>query len=262
LGLAIAKSQIEIMCGRLAVQSQLGVGSTFSFTLEMALTQHKAAAAFSRTVSRLAAGYTIRALVADDVDVNREVLSAVLRDAGITVVEARDGFEAVVKAREEPLDVVFMDIRMPVMDGSAAIRHIRERGEDRLKIVATTAFVLADERDRLMQLGCDAFIAKPFRRNLVFDTLRDLLHVEFVYDDEGPALAPVTASAVADIPNDLRQRLLSAAEIYQTTEIKRCVAELQALSGSDPAVTDRISALAKSLDMPTLITFLKHLETP
>ncbi len=115
-----------------------------------------------------------RALVAEDVEVNRVVLQALLADVGLAVDFAENGREAVEKSSHAPYDIIFMDCRMPVMDGYTATREIRATaGEsNRIPIVALTANASDDDRDRCFKAGMDDFLAKPFTESALHNTLK------------------------------------------------------------------------------------------
>jgi CheY-like chemotaxis protein len=137
-------------------------------------------------------------LVVDDNRENRDVLSQLLKDIGVTVIIAENGRQALEAVRiEEPdvvsngvytavgnIDIVFMDIWMPVMDGLEATRRILEKfGEERPKLVAVSASALAHERQGYFEAGFDDFIPKPIDSQRVYSCLATFLHVEYEYDD-------------------------------------------------------------------------------
>ena len=108
-------------------------------------------------------------LLVEDSEYNRLVVEAYLKDVTGRIVSARDGGEALERFREERFDLVLMDIQMPVMDGYEAIRRMRslelETGADRTPIIALTAFALAEDADKCLAVGADAYLAKPVRKS-------------------------------------------------------------------------------------------------
>jgi CheY-like chemotaxis protein/anti-sigma regulatory factor (Ser/Thr protein kinase) len=261
LGLSIAKSQIELMGGRLAVESELKKGSRFYFTIHLPPAKVLEKKDIPREVERIKDGFSVRALVVDDVDVNREVLCALLTEIGAETYEASDGFGALDLIQREDPDIVFMDIRMPGMDGSSAIQQLRANS-DTTKVVATTAFAFSGEKERLLKQGFDSFIAKPFRPNDIYKALENLLKTEFKYRSDSfaeEAEAPNDFSKFR-ISSDLQHRLLSAAQMYQTTEIKRCLNELLENTHSNQALVDHMASLSKDLKMDQLVTIVKELQ--
>ena len=149
----------------------------------------------------------VRALLVEDNELNQEVAIAFLRDAGMSVDLAGDGYVAVEKVRQHPYDIVLMDMQMPVMDGLAATREIRKRfPADQLPIVAMTANAMAADRERCLQAGMNDHIAKPIDpRELTRTLLRWVRRaapsaVEAAVPPPGetlPASIPSTASATS-----------------------------------------------------------------
>jgi len=176
LGLAISKRYVEAMGGDISVESQTGRGSTFRISLpleaapEPAEAERKAPAADAP-----APALSGKVLLVEDNPINRKIGHAMLRALGLDVVEADNGSEAIERLAKEPIDLVLMDCQMPVMDGFAATREIRERErtmlERRTPIVAVTAHALSGDESRCLEAGMDGYVAKPYTR----DQLRDAL---------------------------------------------------------------------------------------
>ena len=166
LGLAIAKRQVQLMDGKLELVSTYEKGAKFSLTLKL-LPAKEACITSSqphREIKQLAPGFHVKALVVDDIKMNREVLASILKEVNIEVLTAENGKEAVDLTREFLPDIVFMDIRMPVMNGLDAMGIIKsEYSSELVKVVAITASVLDNQRKLVVELGADDFISKPFR---------------------------------------------------------------------------------------------------
>ncbi len=164
LGLSISRKLVELLGGRLDVQSTLGKGSRFSFEAEFRLDTDKRECAREERAPR--AALPLRILVAEDNDINRLVAEELLRNMGHHVLAVVDGRQAVEALSRERFDVVLMDVRMPGMDGLEATRIIRNEpppGVDpRVPIVALTAQALAGDRERLLEAGMDGYLPKPF----------------------------------------------------------------------------------------------------
>jgi two-component system, sensor histidine kinase len=176
LGLAISQRIIEAMGGRIEVNSRLGVGSSFSFTLDFALAQKVLPMADSDfgglDTSTLLSGVV---LLVEDNEVNRMIGTEMLHSFGLDVVEAENGVQALKLLEKQHVDLVLMDIQMPELDGYAATREARAR-ELRLRlprvpIVALTANAFDDDAAQSLAAGMDAHLAKPYSRL----QLRDLL---------------------------------------------------------------------------------------
>jgi signal transduction histidine kinase len=177
LGLAISQRIVQAMGSRIQVASGLGAGSVFSFTLTLALAPDLALpiqdSEFGGLYSTGPLGGTV--LLVEDNIVNRMIGAEMLKGFGVDVVEAEDGEQAVAALQTQSVDLVLMDIQMPVLDGYGATRKLRER-ESRLRlprvpIVALTANAFDEDAAHAMAAGMDAHLAKPYSRA----QLRELL---------------------------------------------------------------------------------------
>jgi PAS domain S-box-containing protein len=255
LGLAITKRQIELMGGTLALDSTLGEGSRFCFALELAPAEGAltSTGAKAHGALHLAHHQRVLALVVDDIEDNREVLSGLLERVGVEVVTANDGAQALERIAAQRPDIVFMDVRMPVMDGLTAVRHLRERwtGEP-IVCVAITASGMLRQRSVYLDAGFDDFIGKPFLFQTVWDCMARHLHLDL---DQAPVEgAPADAAAqtgdmaAVRLPETLRQRLLAAAAINALTEIEALIGELKRLDPAARTLADELEGLLAQYD--------------
>lgn len=266
LGLAIARKQVVLMGSNLEVESEPGRGTNFHFTLKLPPPppQEVTEGIYGdRVISRIEAGQSIKALVADDVEENREVLCRFLRSIGVETIEAEDGEEALYKTREHLPDIIFMDIRMPKMDGTRAIQEIiREFGNDRFKIVVITASALEHEIERFLQLGCHDIILKPFRTQEVFNALQKLLKVKFEYTHQENAPLPpanlIDFSRYA-VPEDLLHNLKDAAEFYNITQLKKYLEDLEHHDNRELA--SHLKSYIHTYDMDAILKILGMVQT-
>lgn len=164
LGLAIASRLVEKMNGRLTVQSRLGEGSRFSFTLQFDVPEEQAEAPASDTLQESGRRARLRILVAEDNLVNQRLIRGVLGRDGHFFSLVSSGQEAIEQAQSGLFDLILMDVQMPGTDGIEATRAIRALNNPsaRTPIVALTALGLAGDRERCLEAGMDDCLAKPF----------------------------------------------------------------------------------------------------
>ncbi len=195
LGLSIARNFVDMMGGDLTVKSKIGVGTAFTFFVEVVDTSSllsKDRASGDQTletdgqpsfaaVEALAAGHDeVRILVAEDQPVNRLLLRKILGKAGFVIIEAENGLEAVEKWQECDPHIILMDEDMPHLRGSEAAQRITElAGKNRPPIVSLTAFALDEQRATALEAGCVDFLSKPFKADELFAVIAR--HVEITY---------------------------------------------------------------------------------
>lgn len=169
LGLAICKRVIDRMGGKIGVQSQLGLGSTFWFELPfgkvMKASARSSAQATSSTIASAGTGRSLRILVAEDTPANQLVARAMLEKLGHRVQIVADGDEAVATARTGAFDLILMDVQMPNTDGYEAARRIRalEGAVATTPIIALTAFAQVGDREKAIAAGMTDYLSKPIR---------------------------------------------------------------------------------------------------
>ena len=269
LGLAISKRYIELMGGELELESELGRGSRFFFTIPLTDATSDTTTEQSqwsnvgheRKITRLAAGYHVEALIADDNEVNRNVLSRILLDLGIEVIEAEDGQQAVEMFRENQPNIVFMDIRMPVMDGMEAAQQIMEEfDKEQFKLVAISASTLKHEQQNYFDAGFDDFIGKPFRFERICECLATLLDVEFEREEQEKSDTQSKDIADVSLPGELLLRLKKSAELYKVTELKAHLNEVEELGSEGQQLAQQLRELIRNYDMEAVLKILSEIQ--
>ena len=184
LGLTICTQLAELMGGSLRAESREGGGSTFFLHLPLFVNdvavEHRNRQTGDHTFP-IWTGPPLRILLVDDQETNLLVATNLLQNAGHAVVEARDGREALERWGEGGIDVILMDIQMPVMSGIEAVKAIRERersGDHHIPIIAVTARALHEERNRIMSQGFDGYLTKPYEFGELLSELKRCLESE------------------------------------------------------------------------------------
>ncbi|AFZ08672.1 multi-sensor hybrid histidine kinase [Oscillatoria nigro-viridis PCC 7112] len=185
LGLAISQRYVQLMGSQIRVQSTLNQGSIFYFELEVKLPQAVCVASelLKQRVIGIAPGQpTYRILVVEDVEENRRLLVKLLTSVGFEVRQATQGVEALSLWESWSPHLIWMDLRMPIVDGYTATKRIREHPEGQeTVIIALTASAFEADREKVLMAGFDDFMSKPFQESLVFDALAQHLGVEYIY---------------------------------------------------------------------------------
>jgi signal transduction histidine kinase/ligand-binding sensor domain-containing protein/CheY-like chemotaxis protein len=220
LGLAITRQFVELMGGTIHVESALGKGSIFR--VEVPVEPAQASEVIARRAGRgrvlgLEPGQPeCRVLVVEDESENSAVLEQLLEGAGFVIQLAADGAQGVERFRAWRPQFIWMDLRMPVMDGVEATRRIRalDDGQD-VKIAAVTASAFAGQKGELLAAGLDDLVLKPYRPGEIFDCMARHLGVRYrraeplPESSEGP-LAALRPADLAALPRELRDELANA----------------------------------------------------
>jgi len=183
LGLAICKELTELMGGSIGAESRVGVGSTFSVTLPLALGAKPAIDPFSLP-RREHHAYRLRVLCAEDVRTNQIIVSTLLENMGHDIRIVENGLQALHALSTAAYDLVLMDGRMPMMDGEQAARLIRSGGSEDYRvldpgipIIALTANASDHDRARYLAVGMDGFLSKPVDERLLYDQIEKIIAV-------------------------------------------------------------------------------------
>ena len=258
LGLAISREYARLMGGDLTARSQAGEGTVFRFEMPVtAGSESEAGPNLSRvSVKRVEPGNDSRVLVVDDDLNNREWISNLLSSVGFFIRGAADGEEALRVVAEWRPHFIFMDLRMPVMNGVEAMRAIRAGAGPQPAIIAWSASALDEDRRAAMDAGADAFISKPCRAQELLEEIARRLGIRYEYNE--PIREP--EAGFADIPaaRASRLRALPAAwiqELHQATrkgEKARMNLAIGKIEQRDEALAEALRDLADRYEYDAL----------
>jgi len=262
LGLAVSRKYVRLMGSDIHVESTLGHGSRFSFDLPLPLASASSLPVEQRRVIALAPDQrSYRMLVADDKAENRMLLEMLFRGVGFDVRSVADGKQAVDAWAEWKPDIVWMDIRMPILDGYDATRAIRaaEGEAEHTVVIALTASVFEHDRAQILAAGCDDFVSKPYVEQTMFSKLQEHLAIAWVYEDS--AVRPktrLTSEQLAGVPRSLRDQLFEALARGDVREARELVAQLTSV---DDRIAQDLTTMIREYRFDDLQELLNAVET-
>jgi len=189
LGLPISRQFVQLMGGDISVQSQVGKGTVFQFGIRAQVVSsaelaYKGGPTTRQVIALEPNQPRYRILIADDKWDNRQLLIQRLNPFGFELREASNGQEAINICDEWQPHLIWMDIRMPVMDGLQAAQHLKATpGGKEVAIVALTASTLEEEKSQVLAAGCDDFLRKPFKEADIFELMHKHIGVRYIYED-------------------------------------------------------------------------------
>ncbi|WP_207389232.1 ATP-binding protein [Marinobacter halodurans] len=264
LGLSITRQMVQLMGGHITLESTPDKGSVFKVDLPLQEARKsdfpKPKQAEDGEVVHLAPGQPrYRILIVEDQVDNQTLLAKLLESVGFLTKVADNGEEAIRIFQSWHPHFIWMDRRMPVMDGMEATRRIRELpGGKEVKIVAVTASAFTEERRQLLAGGMDDYIRKPYKALEIYDCLSKHLGVEYIYEappepkTQRPKLTP---EMVEGLPDPLREELIEALE---SLEIDRIDSAIKRVSAHDQQLQTTLNHLARNFDYLTLMKALQQ----
>ncbi len=266
LGLAISKSLLELMEGEISVESNIDKGSIFSFHFPVRSCRENEInreEAISPNVIALQKGQpSWRILIVDDSYENRMLLKLLLTQVGFSVREAENGKQAIEVFSDWHPDLIWMDMRMPIMDGYEATRIIRGlEGGEQIKIVAITASAFKEQKDKILQSGCDDIVRKPYRNNEIYDVMKTMLNVNYIYQskqnepDFEESLSDDDAISLAKLTKTLHEKLLESALELNSDEF---IAVLDNTDEIDEEIKNKLRRMLDAFKFDEIIKLLER----
>ncbi|MGZ5043334.1 MAG: MASE3 domain-containing protein [Methylobacter sp.] len=261
LGLAISRQYIQLMNGTISVESTYGNGSLFrvQFPVEMAKAEEIVKAEKIGKVIGLGVGQPrYRVLIVDDQLENQMLLSQLMAVIGQDVIVAENGEQCIELFQDYQPHLIWMDRRMPVMDGLEATRRIRALpGGKEVKIVGVTASVFKEQHQELLDAGMDEVVNKPYRFEDIYESMARQLGIEYSYSstdlgvEQTVTLMPVMLAFISDT---LKQELHNAVISLDSDSIIDSIAKI---SEVDPKLAEQLARLADDYNYTAIINFLK-----
>ena len=272
LGLAISNKIVKMMGSCIQVQSQLGVGSVFSFEVDLPLAANWIQAVTTASGNKII-GYKGRQrtiLIVDDKWENRSVIVNLLEPIGFVIQEAENGQEGLVKAAQLKPDLIIADLFMPVMDGYEMMRQLREKEELKdMRIIVSSASVFEMDRQRSLDAGGDDFLAKPVQAEELFEMLQKQMAIAWEYEQTNPAQTvnnelAVDAIATTRSPSEIvppsANNLAILLNLAQQGRLKKLVEEakrIEQLEVKSAPFIQNIVHLAKSFQAEKIEYLIK-----
>jgi len=264
LGLTICKKFADLLNGSIELESEVGKGTLFRLRLSAKIAKAADVEVFfndkSKVIGLAPPHKRWRILVVDDNRDNLVLLKSLLEEVGFVVLEAENGKEALAVFKSERLDLIWMDMRMPVMDGYEAVRRIRQQpGGDMLPIVAITASAFEDQRPEILAVGCDDIVFKPLQAQEIFEAMSRLMEIEYIYEPKEVGFEPktpevrLTPDLLADLPPELLATLLKRAQDLNREAVLEI---LPRIADQFPEVATCVRGLIDNYQMSKLLKLL------
>jgi len=268
LGLALSRELAILMGGDILVSSEFEKGSIFTFSVEIKTSIINTTESISskRVIYIDQNEKAPRILVVDDKEENLQVAVTFLKLVGFETNQAINGEDAIAKFEEWNPDLILMDIRMPIMDGYEATRHIisTEKGKQ-TPIIALTASVFDEDKETVKRLGMKGYIRKPFSENELFSTIGNVLGIKYIYEDEKKIAQEkylnndeAISNDLAKLPNSLVSQMNDAIAV---ADINKLIKFIDSIDNDNLEFAKHLKSLAKNYDYDNLQQILNKKET-
>ncbi|MDJ1168627.1 ATP-binding protein [Roseofilum sp. BLCC_M154] len=261
LGLAITRQIVQIMGGEIEVKSQPGIGSQFSFEIEVPISQNWGLSSRQTQQGKIIGylGQRQKVLVVDDKIVNRRVILEFLSTLGFELAEAENGQVGLEQYNRLQPNLIITDLVMPELDGFEMVRKIRQSPDRKVIIMASSASVLQQDQDNSLVAGCNDFIPKPVDLEFLLHKLQKYLHLTWIYEEVATDLSTASSEnsdRVIYPPQDQLQELFNAATVGYIDGIEAEVIRLRAIDPAYHPFCDRIMDLSSEFDDQGILHFI------
>ncbi len=271
LGLTITRQFVQLMGGNITLDSTPDVGSVFRVELPIETVDAADIVRKDQTLSGDITGLVpgqpaYRILIVEDQLENQLLLKKLMENIGLQVRIANDGEQALLLFSEWRPHLIWMDRRMPVMDGLEATRRIRALPDGQeVKIVAVTASAFSEQRDEMLAAGMNEFVRKPYRFNEIYECLTRQLGLKYTYASTASAVSAQIAGdeepgveQLPALPDALRAALIDA---LQSLDSERIGQEIGKVEQCDGKLYRMLYRLAEDFDYPAILKILQYNET-
>ncbi|MFN3361559.1 MAG: ATP-binding protein, partial [Pseudanabaenaceae cyanobacterium] len=263
LGLSISQRLVQMMGGEIKVESVYGVGSKFWFTVTFPVAQNVTPQQIE--VHQSIVGYKgerKKILIVDDREDNREVVAGMLLPLGFNLVMASDGVEGIQVAEKERPDLIITDLVMPNMDGFEMVRRLRQNPLfQETKIIASSASVFRSDQDKCMQIGCNAFVAKPVQADDLFNKIQQVLQLEWLEAQPTAIETTTTVSNGQPLIFPGQEVVEELKELTRKGALKKVIKRVKQLAEEDSRYGEfvqQVRSLAESFQEQNLLSFLEN----
>ena len=265
LGLTITKQYVELLGGTISLKSSIDQGSLFQVELPIEevdadeTVEQLAMTGTGTGAVKLAHGQPCyKILVVEDQLENQLLLMRLMSDIGMEVRLAENGEECLHIFQEWHPDLIWMDRRMPIMDGENAARHVRKLpGGDKVKIIAVTASAFKEEHKSMLAAGMDEIVSKPYRFNEIYDSMARHLGLEFIKSDteleDTKSLISLKPYMLEEVEDELQMALRDALRLLD----RECISKvIQRIGENDQVLADTLQNLADDFNYPAILKAL------
>jgi predicted ATPase/signal transduction histidine kinase/CheY-like chemotaxis protein len=266
LGLPISRQFVQLMGGDMTVTSDLGKGTTFKFDIQASVVEAhdiESAKSTHRVIALEPNQSRYRILIVDDKLDNRQLLIKLLNPLGFELKEASNGAEAVELWDNWEPHLIWMDMRMPVMDGYEATKQIKSTTKGQATaIIALTASVLEEERAVVLSTGCDDFLRKPFREADIFEVMHKHIGVRYVYEEqiqrdssitEDGKYNVLTPTALAALP---REWIANLQQALPQGDLDLITTIIEQISTQNAPLANAISSCIDNFEYDKILTLI------